>query len=343
MICKVCGNPVRADERVCSHCGAPVGAREGGVGFWDMLDGPREQPAVAPQPNDAPVYTMSEDAGTRERATEPKEEENVSNTTRRSSLSMLPIMACAVLSLAALIGAAVMNIQTRHLLNELQETVAADQASLSVSISELSDHVGQLEQVVKANDAMASQLAVLVWPKQVSAPQGYQSDEGDALFSVLCSEGRVGSYTWERQLDDGTYEMLSFDEQTGVNERYGLALDEADDKSRTNLVAVGLTDQAAGTYRCVVSNLYGDTLTCTFELVLSTDGRRVTQGLPTRVSLSEAQDSSAAGNSSVLDAATQTPDINEPDADDDLGDELDADSSDGFSEDDIDASNVFEE
>ena len=70
MYCKKCGNKLKGNEAVCSHCGAQVIHNEYMLGFWDLTEGkqnpevpekkvaeseaPIPQPPVTPQPVEDP-------------------------------------------------------------------------------------------------------------------------------------------------------------------------------------------------------------------------------------------------------------------------------------------------
>ena len=44
MFCKYCGKPIDEGTMRCRICGRPVGPLEGGNGFWDLLEGKKEEP-----------------------------------------------------------------------------------------------------------------------------------------------------------------------------------------------------------------------------------------------------------------------------------------------------------
>ena len=62
MFCKYCGKPIDEGTMRCRICGRPVGPLEGGNGFWDLLDGKKEeneepQPAQPMLPQTDPAVT----------------------------------------------------------------------------------------------------------------------------------------------------------------------------------------------------------------------------------------------------------------------------------------------
>lgn len=54
MFCKYCGKPIDEGTMRCRICGRPVGPLEGGNGFWDLLEGKKEEPEATAE---APVRT----------------------------------------------------------------------------------------------------------------------------------------------------------------------------------------------------------------------------------------------------------------------------------------------
>ena len=54
MFCKYCGKPIDEGTMRCRICGRPVGPLEGGNGFWDLLEGKKEEPE---ETTEAPVRT----------------------------------------------------------------------------------------------------------------------------------------------------------------------------------------------------------------------------------------------------------------------------------------------
>ncbi len=288
MICKECGAPLAERDTVCPRCGAAVPAREGGVGFWDMLEGP----AAA---SDAPrARAQGEPTPTVRTTRLPEEERPVTTTptpeptsTPRTFVS-LPLLACCALSLASLIAAAVMGSRAHARIQALEEqvtTLAASTHATQEQTETLANQMGQLGEAVRQL-ANGEAFAAVAYHERVSAPAGYQSEEGEYLFMVSAPT-HAYTYTWQRVAADGSVEELAFDAK-GVDARYGLSLQESADKTSSSLVATGLTSEAMGTYRCVVTSIFGEELTCTFELVESTTGRTTYSNVPHPVSASDA-------------------------------------------------------
>lgn len=336
MICKFCGGQLRAEDSICPHCGKPVPAPEGGVGFWDMLEGPADSPASrdagafaaapAPAPG-APTHTpaFEEDQAMQNNPVRPGD---------GIARMMLPILTCCALSLASLVAAVVVSIHANAQLHDVTTELAAvskDLAQEREDAGKMADRLVQLEAAVHELGGSDS-FAAIVYNEQVSAPVGYKSEEGDYLFMVSVPTGAY-RYSWQRKLANGSFEELAFDDD-GIDAATGLKLVEGEGATSSSLVAVGLTSEAAGSYQCVVTNLFGDELVCSFELEESADGRMHHTSVPRPVTVagsdqpaSDTADAAveepvadAAGSAESGDAAQDGSDAAAPGDTDDLGD-----------------------
>ena len=243
MICKECGAKLSVRDTTCPRCGAAVPASEGGVGFWDMLDGPvNAVKLVNPsQPVSRPDRLDGQNADTA------GEESEMKVTNEKTSL---PIVVCCALSTVCLLGTLVSGFLAMSSAN-------ATRADLQKEVSALKGEVNKLKGVVAdvRGTQSSMQLGIEKTPKDTRKPDGLEDES--VLFELAVS-GKVKSFTWQKkQNDSDDWTELYFDEE-GINVEYGLKLEEDLEAGTTSLLAVGLTADSSGTYRCVVRGVYGD-------------------------------------------------------------------------------------
>lgn len=250
MICKDCGARLGARDTSCPRCGAPAPATEGGVGFWDMLDGP-----ATPATQDPSASTTSEPS---QRAA------GAMGTALQGTVERvgLPVVVCCALSAACLLGTLIGGVVS---MSATQST----RADLQKQVTALNDEVDSLKALVgDIRDAQSTmQLEVVRSPRNTTQAVGYDNAESK-LFEVEVS-GKVASFSWQKlQGETGLWEELSFDEESHYNSRYGLRFEEDLEAGTTALMAAGLAGDSAGTYRCVARGIYGDEVTCSATLLI---------------------------------------------------------------------------
>lgn len=253
MICKECGAKLSVRDATCPRCGAVVPASEGGVGFWDMLDGPVSvvKPADSSQPVTKPdrLDQQSKDGA--------GEEPEMKLMNEKASL---PIVVCCALSTACLLGTLVSGFLAMSSAN-------ATRADLQKEISALKEEVDKLRDTVDdvRNTQSSMQLELVKSPSNTTKAEGL--DDDSVLFELQVA-GRVKSFTWQKmQNDTGGWEELYFDED-GINAQYGLKLVQDVETGTTALQAAGLASNSSGTYRCMVRGIYGDELSPTATLTV---------------------------------------------------------------------------
>ena len=257
MICKECGAKLGVRDTSCPRCGAAAPASEGGVGFWDMLDGPTE--GLVEQ---VPTQIQPE-----QRRVEPdstgREEPDMSKMVEKAGL---PVVVCCALSTASLLATLVVGVMAMSSAQKTRQDLEKEVSALTEEVKNLKSLVGDVR------DTQSSMKVELVQaPSDVSRPDGYVDEEGSSLFSIAVS-GRVKSFTWQKLAKDtGEWTELSFDVD-GTNARYGLILVEDIDAGTSALVADGLSVESAGSYRCVVHGVYGDELSRSATLLVKPSG-----------------------------------------------------------------------
>ncbi len=256
MICLNCGKHVDDDVRVCPFCGSVIAdadaapeddplpinlpPREHAEDGFERLE--REEPAPVPAPAPAgkgiftPAFFLS-------------------------LLSLILSLLC-LLAINSLRGAVV------ELKNAQTESLGAINASVSTANERLDQLDSTLAKVQSdAYEQVASQSISIT--KDITPLTG-PVDEGkyNQMF-IVKAKGNLNvdtSFDWQRYNEaTGGWVSVVFTGDATTNEQYGLRLenqrDAASGEFTTILWAQGITPDAAGTYRCVITDAGGFTKT----------------------------------------------------------------------------------
>lgn len=258
MFCKFCGNRIEPDDSVCPICRQVVTVEDGN-GFWDVAGEPRR---VAQLELEKPV--VQEKPVVREKTVE-RRKTDTNAVKKTSALPLAVSMLICFLCFAALLVGRVSNGRVVRKINSDYEAVLALQRTYEEKLQQLEDQqktyeaqIQQLDLRIASLEAELSQRSEAPIPiKVVHAPGdetqavGFYSKPGSYLFRFQI-DGAAVSFRWEKQLESGDWIELAFDDQN-VDARYGLKLEEDAEEGVSKLVAVGLTEESGGTYRCTVT------------------------------------------------------------------------------------------
>jgi len=168
-----------------------------------------------------------------------------------------------ILSIACLSGIAA--------LKDSVKSIAADVAVLSANNTELSNRISSLEVTVDNTQNALRQEAsekYIQITKQPSSVETVVGREDAMMFSVEVSYSGSGlTFTWQIKGSDGTWKDLVFDGDS-TSATYGIRLYQDASKGQSQLWAKNLTEAAFGTYRCVISDSAGSSVT-TSEVAVS--------------------------------------------------------------------------
>lgn len=258
MICKHCGKSVELGQKACPHCGHALESSEKGNGFWDM--------AAPPKPNAQPIA-------------EQKPVTASTNTPKSSSKKAIPLLiAVGALAICSIVLSVVLFAisnkridqnkkdlttsisYTRENLNQsissmkqsTDEQVNAMSASFDEKVTSLSGSVDSLRSdMAQEKKAEPAILCIISSPANQEENEGYTNDEGTCLF-VVEIQGPVTSFKWEKRSPSGEWTAIEFD-STLTNSVFGLMLQEDASQGYSRLIATGLTLDAMGEYKCIVT------------------------------------------------------------------------------------------
>lgn len=291
MICKYCGARIDPESEVCPKCGKRGNKREGGNGFWDIARGPvsedKPEPAVI------------------------KETKSIAQYIPLAICGLLCILSIAV----AIIGVASSNSKIKAIRKTYDAQLAEQARQFEEENNNLQSQIDQLTDQLAGSSARASQivepLRILSSPTPETREIGFQSAPGFYLFGFRV-EGQVASFRWEKQQQNGDWVTISFDE-SNINRELGLRLEESIADGTSRLIAIGLTPNSFGTYKCTAIGIDGAVQSATVELNNSSE------------EAGEAED-----NSSIADpTASLSPANDGSDSDFDENNSEDSESTDG--------------
>lgn len=259
MICKHCGKTIEPNQQICPHCGRSIESNEKGNGFWDMASAPK--PTESPKPSN-----VSHDVTT-------------PVPTKKPTFLIVAVGALAICSMVlSIVLFAISSHRIDQNREELSRSISSTRSDLDQSVSSVKKDADEQFNSLESNidtevsdltnsiDALRGELDDLKGAEPtilriVSSPidqifeEGYANEEGTSLFSVEV-EGQVASFKWEKQSITGTWTIIDFDSSLN-NPILGLSIEEDHSKGFSRLIATGLTLDAAGTYKCIVTSVDG--------------------------------------------------------------------------------------
>ena len=258
MICLNCGKHVDDDVRVCPFCGAVIEA--------EPVDAETEAEA-APMPINPPRRESIDEVFERVEREESAEAPAPAKAKGGLGLpALLLSLGCLVLSLLCLVTL----FSLRSAVAELRDAQTKSLAAVDSSVKAANERLDQLDQTLarvqtEAYEKVASQSISLV--KDLTPLVG-PVDEGkyNRMF-IVTAKGNLNrdtSFDWQRYNEaTGGWVSIVFTGDATTNEQYGLRLENQYDAAlseyTTILWANGITPDAAGTYRCVITDATGIT------------------------------------------------------------------------------------
>ncbi len=269
MICLNCGKTVDDDVRVCPFCGSLIENSEDAA--IEAAPPAAEEP-IAPPPvadripdedmeetfyDDDPVYR------------EPQKAAGGTSVLGRfiSPASILSLVAC-LLCVVCLVSVS----NLRRDIKSQNEALLGTVNGLSSSVSALDARLNQLDSTLsgvqsEAYNQYASQAIAIT--KDITPLVGpVDAGKYNRMF-IVSAKGNLNvndSFDWQRYNQaTGGWVSVVFTGDATSNEQYGLRLENTFDRGENTFTSIlwanGITQEASGTYRCVIKDATGVTKT----------------------------------------------------------------------------------
>lgn len=253
MICLNCGKHVDDDARVCPFCGSAIEATDT-MPLDDAEEGPIPVTLNGRHPA-AETRTATAEAG----AARGFESE------RRKNSFFTPAFVLSLFSFVLSLLCLLMIMSLRGGVAELSKAMTESLGAVNTAVSTANDRLNQLDTTLagvqaEAYNQVASQSISIT--KDIT-PLAGPVDEGryNQMF-IVRAKGNLNvdtAFDWQRyNADTGGWVSIVFTGDATTNEQYGLRLEnqfnQADREYTTILWAQGITPEAAGTYRCVITD-----------------------------------------------------------------------------------------
>lgn len=283
MICKYCGNVINDDATACPYCGTAVSdgsyAQSDNFSSAAYSDGAYDDSAYSDSAYSDGAYDNGayadssasyqdggyyDDCGDYEQdVPAPKKKLNVKLP--NINASMIVSIACAIFSFICL----VMVSSIKADIGKSTKTVMNGLNGVSANISQIEDRINGLDTTVanvqqNAYNQLASQTINLT--KDLMSLTGPVTLNKTAQMFIVKAKGSLNvnsSFVWQKynEATSGWVDIV-FTGSNTANEQYGLRLENkapVDGEYESVLWANGITQEAAGTYRCVIKDTNGIT------------------------------------------------------------------------------------
>ena len=244
MICRYCGNTVDAETTVCPYCGSALVGYNASSGYDDESQQYDEQMYYEDSQQD---YA-------------PKKKKSLSVPSL--PLSTLVSFACAVFSLICLF----MVSSTRSMVKDSNEAVTNSLNQLQSAAVTIQERLDSMEGTVanvqsNAYNQLAS--ANITISKDITSLTGPVTLGKYNQMFIVRAKGNLNlnsSFDWQKYNEStGGWVSIVFTGNATSNEEYGLRLENKMEEGEyvSILWANGITQNGAGTYRCVISDSAG--------------------------------------------------------------------------------------
>jgi hypothetical protein len=267
MICLNCGKTVDDDVRVCPFCGSLIESSENAA--YESAPPVQEEPLAPPPVSDR---IPDEDAGETFYDDDPVYREP-KKAAPGASLAAGFLSPAAIFSLIACVLSVVCLINVTALRRELKsqsELVIGNVGVVGASVSALDGRLAQLDTTVagvqsEAYNQLASQSIIIM--KDITPLVGpVDAGKYNRMF-IISAKGNLNvndSFDWQKYNEStGGWVSVVFTGDATNNVQYGLRLENTYDKSENTYTSIlwanGITAEASGTYRCVVTDATGIT------------------------------------------------------------------------------------
>lgn len=252
MICLNCGKHVDDDVRVCPFCGSVIADAE-------------EAPEADPLPINLPPRERPENGFERIEREEPAPAPAPAPAGKGI---FTPAFFLSLLSLILSALCLVTIFSLRDAVGQLKNAQTESLAAINSSVAAANDRLDQLDSTLanvqsEAYNQVASQSISIT--KDLTPLVGPVEEGKYNIMFIVKAKGNLNrdtSFVWQRynEATKGWVEIVFTGDAT-TNEQYGLRLenqfDAATSEYTTILWAQGITPEAAGTYRCMITDATG--------------------------------------------------------------------------------------
>ena len=269
MICLNCGKTIDDDLKVCPFCGSLTEAYEEVPAYYETPAD--EEPAVdipdaAPDAEDDskdffdpdPVYPAAKPAA--------------EGRAPRFSAASLAAVALAALSCLLSLICLITLLSLRSGIKEQEASLTGSVNALNAAVAGIDSRLGQLDTTLsgvqsEAYNQYASQAIAIT--KDITPLTGpVDAGKYNRMF-IITAKGNLNvndSFDWQRYNEaTGGWVSLVFTGDATDNAQYGLRLENTFDRNENAYTSIlwanGITKEADGTYRCVITDATGVTKT----------------------------------------------------------------------------------
>ena len=264
VICVNCGKVIDDDLRVCPFCGSFVEPSDDSSYYENEI--PEQPPVSLPDEDPAPEQEFVDDDPA---YGEPKKARGGMSLPRGgaaggfSLATILSLLSC-ILALVCLISV----LSLRSAISEQGTTLGGSMNDLRSSVLSLDARLGQLDNTLsgvqsEAYNQYASQAIAIT--KDITPLTGpVDAGKYNRMF-IITAKGNLNvndSFDWQKYNEStGGWVSLVFTGDATDNSQYGLRLENNYDRNANTYTSIlwanGITEEANGTYRCVITDATG--------------------------------------------------------------------------------------
>ena len=270
MICKYCGSELPDNSPVCPYCGSELGVYE--QDFEPIYVNQTQQMRYneASQDYESEDEEYEEDVPPRKKGFKlPSLGKRASSPKRSSrphmpelSLSTIISIACALFSFLCLVMICNVNGNMKDRFNTLNASIA----QVQMSYNAIEDKLSTLDTTVaNVQENAYNQLAstTITITKDLTSLTGPVTPGKYNMMFIIKAKGNLDlskSFTWQKfNLALNKWEDIEFTGNATSNEKYGLRIENLmeGNEYKSVLWANGITKDAEGSYRCVITDVNG--------------------------------------------------------------------------------------
>lgn len=276
MTCKYCGRTISDDSTSCPFCGSSASLYSEPLDETDTPDMDSEY-----LPEEKSSYGRKKRTGFKIPKVSVPKSSGVSFSMPKVNFNITAVISfiCALFSLVCLMRVSALS----SALKEHDSVAKANLSQIHSDIAGLDDRLSALDTTVanvqtNAYNQYASQAITI--SKDLSSLTGPVTAGKYNQMFIVNAKGNLNlntSFDWQKYNDyNKTWVSIPFSGTATSNEEYGLRIENSYDSSNSTYVSIlwanGITTAAAGTYRCVITDINGLTNTSSEAVVSVSNG-----------------------------------------------------------------------